>query len=427
MLGSYPAWYWLCAWQLRPAGQAFAFLGVTLLLTLIAALHRKLDAPLGHRSMLAAAVLARVAAAGIGVGAFFLVQLFWARTGAAGAGVIFGLTYLIAWQLLRPVNTAESLLSVFSFIVLCTSWFLGMLFCFLQGGRRFDGVCWVMLAVTAAVYTVLRNFLMLRTAGGGRTELPRGFYGYNSLLIAGFLVPGALLLAFGRQIVGGVRFVLRMIGGYLSRLIRMLSVLILGTDWLNDDFEQLPAGQNDLLTRGLALVGLLVNAAVIGFALYFLIRYHRDLWDMFRGWLRDLLHTFRMLIRLREPELPPEEHEEYTDAVELLDAQRTKLKRRRNPPSWGRRYRQYKKLPAGAARFREGYALWLIAVQSLGAELSRTDTPKMQLEKSGGIPDKNATAALNEAYYRIRYGDQEPTQEECAAMDAVLQEIRKVK
>ena len=98
MLGSYPAWYWLCAWQMRPAGEAFAFLGISLLLTLLAALHRHFDAPLGRKSLLAAAVLGRIAAVAVGIGGFFVVRMWYPQSGAAGAGVIFWAVYLVSWD-----------------------------------------------------------------------------------------------------------------------------------------------------------------------------------------------------------------------------------------------------------------------------------------------------------------------------------------
>lgn len=426
MLGSYPAWYWLCAWQMRPAGEAFAFLGISLLLTLLAAVHRHFDAPLGRRSLLAAAVLGRIAAVAVGIGGFFVVRMWYPQSGAAGAGVIFWAVYLVSWELLRPIRPAESLLSVFSFIVVCTAWFLGMLMCFLQGGRRFDGICWIMLAATAAIFAVLRNLLMLRGASGGRTGLPRGFYRYNMLLTGGFLVPGAAVLLLGGQIIAGIRTVLQWIGGWLRQIVRMLSALLVDPEWFTMPDDELPAQRTDALAQGMAVIALLINLAVIAAAVFFLIRCRRELWELFRGWLRDLLYAFRRLTRLREPEIPPEVHAEYTDAVELLDAGRSTV-RFRKPPTWRRRYRKYKRMPAGAMRFREGYALWLNRVQALGAELTAQDTPRMQLDKSGGIPDKTATAAVNAAYYRIRYGSGTPTAEEAAQLDAVLRELAAAK
>ena len=424
LLGSYPVWYWFIAWQQRPVWEAFALLGVSLVLGCLAALHRRLDVPIGRRSLLLAGLLARGVALVLAMIGFFVMTLWLPRAGALGGAFILYFVYLVAWQIQRPGNTAELLLSVFGFMMICTMYFLGALSCLLQGMRQFDASCWLMLAGTAAIFAVLRNLRMICEAAQGRRGLPAGLWGHNGLLVAAFLLPGVPFVLFGRQLVSGARLVLKTIWHYLVRLVEWVIVLTGGSDLF--ETEELPPAARISSDPGMAMLTMLIQLLVIGGVLFFLIRFREELWEFVKTILSGIYDGIRHLLSLREPVYREMPEAGYTDSVELLEAgtaRRAPVQRRIH---WQQRIRRLRRIPDPAERFRAGYALWMEAVQGQGAGLTPQDTPRVILERSGGIPDPDAMARITEEYYRVRYGGAVPDPETAAALERVLHDAARL-
>ena len=424
LLGSYPAWYWFIAWQQRPVWEAFALLGVSLALGCLAALHRRFDAPLGRRSLVLAGLAARGAALALALIGFFVMTLWLPRPGAAGGAFILYFVYLVAWQIQRPGYTAELLLSVYGFMMVCTMYFLGALSCLLQGMRWFDASCWLMFAGTAAIFAILRNMRMIAEAAHGRRGLPAGIWRHNGALVAVFLLPGVPLVLFGRQLVDGARIVLTTIWHHLVRLVEWVIVLTSGPDLF--ETEELPPAARISSDPGMAMISLLIHLLVIGGVLFFLIRFREELWDLLKTIFSGIYDGIRHLLSLREPVYREMPEAGYTDAVELLEAGAARRAPVQRHIRWRKRIRRLRRISDPAARFRAGYALWMEAVQGQGAGLTPQDTPRVILERSGGIPDPDVMAQVTEEYYRVRYGGAVPDPATAAALERVLHDAARL-
>ena len=413
--GSFPVWYWLCIWQSQDTRFAFALQGITTLLCAIAWLHKRLDRPVCEKSLLAAGLLARGIALGIGIGAYFLADLLLMQNGAIVTGAVLGLCYVLFWRMQHL--PAGALLSVYAFILLGTAYFIGELLCFLQSRSSLGAVCLWMLGGTAMLFVIVRNLHMLLETETGR-DTPRGYYRHNLALMLAFILPGAALMALGKPILAGLRAFLQWLRDGIAMLIRWMAVLVIGDDLIVETPEG--AERVTQASRTEMWIGAIVTLLTVGAAAFLLIRFRSEIWDFLKQLVSDLLYTLQRLARLKAPPVVEEVHAEYTDRSELLEESRAGRLAREKRRRWRKRLREYRRTKAPAERFRMGYALWLTALQGWRTELTPQDTPAAIFEKSSGIPDPSLTGRITDIYYRVRYGAHTPDAEELALMDALV-------
>lgn len=416
-LGSFPVWYWICQWQYRGTAEAFYLQGAAVMLCVLAWLHKKLDRPLCEISLLAAGLLARAIAAGIGIVGYFISAQILMRTGAIVTGAALGLCYLLFWQLQKL--PAGSLLSVYAFILIGTSYFVFQLLCFLQSRSQLGAVCLWMLGGTAMLFVVLRNLYMLFKTGDGR-DTPQGYYRHNLVLVGAFLLPGAVLMLLGKPVLAGFRKFLKWLWHGILKLVRWMAVLIIGDDLF---LEPQDGGAFMQDSRTGMWLGAGMTLMMTGAAAFLLIRFRAELWDFIRQMLMDALYALQRLARMKAPPVTEEIHAEYTDRSELLEESRTVRLVRQENRSWRRRLREYRRTKAPEIRFRRGYALWMTALQRWHTELTAQDTPDGILEKSSGIPAPELTGQITAVYYRVRYGGHIPDAGELAMMDALVKQL----
>ena len=416
-LGSFPIWHWLCGGQGLPGRVKFGCLTAALLLCAGAYLHHRLDAPLRARSLLLAGLAARGVAVLAGVGGGLLLHLWMSLAGAVTAGILFYVLYVIFWQISRlPV---QSLLSVYSFVLIGTVGFIGQILCFLQNRTSLGAVCLWMLAATAMLFVLLRNLHMLLETGAGR-DMPQGYFTHNLLLIGGFLLPGVVLMATGGMLLERFRRFLAWFWEKLVWLIRSVAVLMLGEDLIGEPMEKMEQHPAELTAS--PWIGAVITLVVTGVVLFMLVRFRAELWDFLCQCVEDLLGTLRRLARRREPAVTVQVCEEYTDRSELLET--THSHRPTKAASYRAALRQYRRERDPAQRYRKGYALWMRRLQMWEAQLSAQDTPQTILERSSGIPEPALTGRITEVYYKVRYGGYAPTLEELSEMDRLVRLLK---
>ncbi|MEE3405455.1 MAG: hypothetical protein VZR73_15370, partial [Acutalibacteraceae bacterium] len=226
VLGCFPVWYWFCQWQLLPRTTAFLFLGVNFVLMVIAWVHRRYTVKLEQKSLLLAGLLARGIVILFGLGSYYLLHPFVRMSGAITGAVFIGIAYLIYWQILRLPE--KSLLSVYSLILVCVSYFISNILSFLQGGTSLDRSCFIMLGLTAVLFSILRNRLMLSEIASAGRKLPKGFYWHNFKILVLFLLPSGVVFAFGGKIARAVGWFLKTAGMWLLHLIHNIILLLFG-------------------------------------------------------------------------------------------------------------------------------------------------------------------------------------------------------
>lgn len=417
IMGTFPVWYWYCSWALPDTEMVFTFTGGSLLLTALAWLHRKFGFFIERKSLLLAGIIARVIAILLGVGTFFLAHLYLTMAASVGAGILVWLFYLIAWDMLRfPV---DRLLSVHAFLQVCVLYFLGILLCFLQQRTPFGDVNFLVLGLEIVLFGILRNRHMLTEATAGRT-LPKGFHRHNLGLMVCFMLPGVVIFQFRRQIAALTGSILKAIGAFLLKLFQLMSVRF----FQEEQFHPTESVPQALPERyGNPLIGWGFCLLVAGVTIYTLIRFRSELWDFLCMLASGMYQFLRRIVLARAPALTPESHPEYTDSVELLDTLLTRSERQKQV-SWHQYYRRYRHIKDPAEKFRAGYAFWMKALKHWHADIPENAVPSTLLELSSGIPDPALTTHITEIYYKVRYGEQPPTEQELAEMERLVKTIR---
>lgn len=417
MLGTFPLWYWFCTWAMPDMDAAFALTGGSLLLSAIVWLHRRCGFPLERRSLLLAGLLARIAAVGMGVGVFFLMQLFFTKAAAIGAGILVWLFYLMAWELLRLPT--EKLLSVHAFILLCVTYFIGLVLCRLQNRMPFGDVNYLMLGLHVALFGFLRNRMMLLKAIAGR-QLPKGFHRHNLGLMACFLLPGAVLFLCRKQVTAFIGTLLKITWTFLLKVWRLMAAQF----YRKETLTPTETGGTAIPRQGNAWLGTVISLLIVGAALSLIIRFRSELWDFLRMIVSGMYRLVRKIILARAPEPYPDTHSEYTDSVELLETLPARSVRRKDS-TWRQFYRTYKHTADPAEKFRAGYAFWMKALKHWHADVPPNAVPRRILELASGIPEPALTSDITEIYYRVRYGGHIPTEAELAEMEQLVRTVRK--
>ncbi|MBP0972452.1 MAG: hypothetical protein J5851_00940 [Oscillospiraceae bacterium] len=417
LLGAFPLWYWFGTWVGWPWWAAFALTGGSLGLGCVAWLHRRYGFPLERRSLLLAGILARGGAALIGVGVWFAAHSFLTMAGAIVCGVIAAAVYLIAWEVFK--FPPEQLLSAYAFILMAAAWFVGILLCKLQGSTPLTIPAFCMFSGTTAAFTAMHSFLRLHKTTEGR-DVPGCFYGYNTLLISGFLTVSSALIFGGQALLELLFKVGAALIDYLKKLARYVTALMLQGEVykLEENQEQ----ESGTVQGGSMWIGYVIEGIVLLAVVILLWRFRREFLDFLRQIVSGAMHALRHLISLKVPEPVPEEHPEYTDNVELIDARPVSLRRARDPLKEARRRYRHAKEPR--EKYRAGYAVWLLEIKKRGAEFPGSAVPARILEAAGGIPDPALTKHMTELYYRIRYGEYSPSPAELQELQRILKAFR---
>lgn len=418
LLAVYPVWAWYGAWVHWPDWTAFAMTGGSLAVGVLAWIHRRVGFPLERRSLLLAGTLARLAALLLGAAGWAVSRSLLTGAGAIVLGAIVFAVYLVAWEMYRLPT--ESLLSVYAFILMCSAYFVGILLCILMGSTSFKAAGFLMLCATAGVFVLLRSlFRLLRTAEGRDT--PRGFYGYNAVLLGGFLVLGSLLTAVGSRTFNGIFRAAAAVGRFLQRIAQFVTGLMFSDQLLRLDDDDSSGGASS----GMAplWIGYTIEAVTILLVLFLLWRFRREFADFLAQIFAGAVRAVRRLLALKAPEPVPEIHPEYTDSVELLDAQPAVRRQHQRDPLREAR-RRWRKATDPREKYRAGYALWLMEVRRRGAEFPPSAVPDRILEAASGIPDPTLTGRMTKVYYRVRYGEYVPDSAELAELGRILKYFR---
>jgi len=420
VLGCFPVWYWFCGWKMLPLSMAYAFLGGNFVLMVVAWLHRRYTMKLEQQSLLLAGLLARGIMLLFGVGSYFLFSQFMNMSGAVTGAIFIGVGYLLYWQILRLPEKA--LLSVYSLILVCVSYVISTIFCFLQGSASLGRDCFVMLALTAVLFCILKNRLMLSEIASNGRKLPKGFYSHNLKILGLFLLPSAILFLFGERIAHAAGWFLKTVGMWLLHLVHNIALLLFGESF----FSEVVATPNysPTIADNSVLTGI-ICALVVGGILFLMVKFRGEFLDTIGMVLSHLWDSLRRLIFAKAPVVRTSEQMEYFDSVELLESDTAKIYHAPRKISWKHQYRKFRKLPLSSENYRVGYALWLDALKHWNTDFSERDTPAKILEKSGGIPAPELAKFVTEIYYRVRYGNHIPTKSEWSMLCQLLEEVRK--
>ncbi len=263
---------------------------------------------------------------------------------------------------------------------------------------------------------------MLSEIASAGKKLPKGFYSHNLKILGLFLFPAIVLFLFGEMIADGLGKLLKIIGIWLFHLIRNVILLIFGES-LFPAVMSMP-NETPQVTNNPILTGI-ISTAVVGFLLYFLIKFRGEILDALEMFFSHLFDSVRRLIFAKAPVMKESAQGEYIDSVELLESDSTKIYHAPRKISWKYQYRKFRKLSPSSENYRVGYALWLDALKHWKAEFTEKDTPAQILRKSGGIPEPELTKIVTEIYYAVRYGNHTPTQTEWNSLCQLLEEVRK--
>ena len=279
-----------------------------------------------------------------------------------------------------------------------------------------------MLAITAVLFSILRNRFMLSEIASAGKKLPKGFYWHNLKILMLFFAPFAVLFAFGEQITRAVGWFLKTVGIWLLNLVHNVVLLLFGESL----FPEMVSMQNyQPQTVNNPILTAVIFAIVVGGVLFLLVKFRGEFWDTLAMVLSHLWDSVRRFIFAKAPVIKESVQGEYVDSVELLESDSTKIYYSPKKIPWKQKYRKFRRLSPSSENFRLGYALWLDALKNWKAQFSETDTPSQILEKSGGIPHPALTKNVTQIYYAVRYGNHNPTSQEWECLCQLLEEVRK--
>lgn len=287
------------------------------------------------------------------------------------------------------------------------------------------------LCLAWTLFATNREFLQYSTfskeAAGQR--LPRGLRRHNSLWI-GVIMAAAFLLAAGagRYIAEGLLAFIRMIFGWLGR--PSAEETPIQEPVLPPMEMNLPEqGQPDRLAQWLNMIfyvfGIVALLALIGLCGYLLYKKARNSRGIWRRLVDRLLSLLRRNNRSEEEAAFVDEE----TRLSILETTLNKWKDRLNPFSRiGRRAERWEDLCDNRERVRYLYRNALRAEQAEGYEVKSYLTPRETEEDIrrlpvAGKPGRTASSrdqrrsmadTLLGVYYRVRYGEQEPQDEEVA-------------
>lgn len=273
-----------------------------------------------------------------------------------------------------------------------------------------------------AARNVLAMERFLSNGGESTQGVPNGVRRHNLRLLLGFCVASVAVMLFvvplskflgwvGRWIAAGAWYVLR--------------------DLLRSDGETAEPTPPEPVARQVTQVEQNTAAdwvwigfcvVIVGGLVIVLIRNRRDisemllsLWDRFRRWAAAR-RRHRPLMASDEPQFYAEFVEDLLTDQKMPPEQPLRMTRRR----WNRAYRQYRRMPYDATRFRLGFSLMLARFPADCAKATDSTGEILQnLVQTGQAPPHWDT--LTRDYDAVRYGEKPPTADAFAALDAALE------
>ncbi len=250
----------------------------------------------------------------------------------------------------------------------------------------------------------------------GECALPEEIRHSNRHLMLLFCGIGVVLVCCYRFLAKLLRF----LGKELVRFGLFLLRLLFSSDDSGDVVEQSTtstaaqqteqAAANPWIGKAIEIGVLLVVLALLVWKRREIIQFLFQCLRSFQRWIREKLQ------RLQQQE--PETDCAYCDYVEDLMIQTTPQTALESPRNWRRQYRRYQRMQPTGERFRLGYMLLLAKLPSTLQK--PTDSPQETLEQLQGNPLYESWEQVTEVYERVRYGLQEPVQEEFLPLDRLL-------
>lgn len=344
--------------------------------------------------------------------------------GIAAGGCYFGASRLV-------FQPTENLTHPYVFSGLCI-WvaFLGILLYFCHADGSLLPII-LILAGNAVLFAVSHNCSaleqMLYSRGEVQWELPHEIRRCNRHLMVLLCLLGIGLLCFYRPVAKLLRQLWRWI--YTGIWYFLYWLLSIGSNSAEDMSlseaameVRMPVQQNTVAQW----ISLGISAVVCAVLLVFLIWKRRTIhsvlvqrWCALRRWLEA--HFKKVPLSLEE------EHGAYCDYMENLSEERgissvaiNKVPRHK----WKRVFRRYRHMPRNAARYRLGYALLLERLPEHLACPSDSTGEILQKLCAAGETDKQ-WKSVTDGYDAVRYGEQEPSEKDFAALDALLQKMER--
>lgn len=266
------------------------------------------------------------------------------------------------------------------------------------------------LIIGAAVLTNQTNIdIQTRQRAGGRAVLPKGVRGYNALMIA---VVGAVILAlflFAKPVAEGIT-------AGIKALVRLLMSLIRqnGRDEADDgEMSENTGDAVDFTENENPYADLLMFLLAAGIV-FLAVKFRRQIWGFIKEIFAPLFKT-----PAREEDMPF--FDELSASTDQRTASKSALRTEREL------LRKYRRETDPAAKYREGYELFLMRLGRTAFPQQPTDTTTLHADKGakafGGRLQDVEMAEMVRTYDRVRYGGAVPGNDELERLDRLLDEI----
>ncbi len=362
-----------------------------------------------------------------GAGAFFLTPLPGGFMGMISALAVFGVyqagarLFFVEYDVLTHPFVYAGICTIFA-VPSAAIWLGDHDASFLWQG--------ILFLLVSGVFAVAHNFegidVALQSQGAEEEQLPRGLFRHNRLLLAGFGA-AVLILLLMRDVIGELLWTLvKAIIQLVGKGLYWLAGLFIGKE---EEAAELPESEPELLQQTMVSknewLTLICTLILAGIVIFLIIRYRhqivtgiRNLVHALRTWIQRVFgHSYDAPRRM--------ESEGYTDYHMDLTGENAQWSENVRPKrtNYSRLYRKYRRMEHGAEKYRLGYGLLLHRLESSGAAVRPSSSPREILDN---LPEQELRNSLwetvTEGYEQVRYGECVPQTETFSALDMLLSE-----
>ena len=241
--------------------------------------------------------------------------------------------------------------------------------------------------------------------------VPKGLKLYNAKLISivGAVILVALLLK--DHVTAGLTWLVQMTLKIIDALI--FNIRFQQTDSLTPEDTKLP--DSDIFSAEQGNKDILIYILVIA-VIVLLIVFRKKIIGFFKKLAKRFFGKFSV------DDSTENEYEDYTDSYETLDIKQEKIARETKKDC----LKKYRRTKDKTEKFRLGYRLYIMWL----AQRSTDNISTMTVEQQRNVSDKlyHGTEDINElsvSYNRVRYDDEDPTDNDMTATERLIDELYK--
>lgn len=247
-----------------------------------------------------------------------------------------------------------------------------------------------------------------RTAqrAGGSAVLPNGLRGYNAGLIAAVCAAAVGLFLFAKPCAAIVR------SGITAALSWLLSLIKPHEEVIPNDTGSGDGGDGGVeITAADGALANLLQFLLVAAAVFFVIRFRKQIWALIKELCEPLF---------KENALP----EELPFVDEVFDAAQKGASERERRKTEQQLLRRYKRETDPTEKYRLGYALFLARLARSPFPQAASDTTTIHRQKGGSAFRREEISGMVSVYNEVRYGGRAPDENELAAQERLIEELR---